>query len=68
MKNMRDLEIELCETFDRLKKDPRTVCQAKELANVAGKLIASQKQSIEYARVHGKKQILPFMERDENGE
>jgi hypothetical protein len=63
MKNIRDLEIELCDVFEQLKKDPKRVCQAKELANVAGKLIGAQKVSLDYATLHGKKQTLPFLER-----
>ena len=60
---IRDMEIELCDVFMQLKKDPKRTLQAKELANVAGKMITFQKVSIDYANAHGKKQILPFMER-----
>ncbi len=63
MKNMRDLEVELCDVFEQLKKDQKRVLQAKELANVAGKIIGAQKVSLDYAAMHGKKQVLPFMER-----
>ena len=64
MKNIRDLEVGLCEVFEQLKKDPRRCAQAKELANVAGKLINSQKISMEYASMHKTSVDLPFMKRD----
>ena len=64
MKNIRDLEVGLCEVFEQLKSDPRRCAQAKELANVAGKLINSQKISMEYASMHKTSVDLPFMKRD----
>jgi len=63
MKNIRELEIEMGKMFDMLMADPRRCAQAKEIANFAGKFINAQKVSIDYMNVHGKKQILPFMER-----
>ena len=68
MKNIRELEIETGKMFDMLMKDPKRVVQAKEIANLGGKMISYQKGSMDYANMHGKKQTLPFMERDENGE
>lgn len=63
MKNIAELEHEMGKMFDALMKDPKRVIQAKEIANLGGKIIGAQKISIEYATMHGKKQVLPFMER-----
>jgi len=63
MNNIRDLEVELCNVFDDLKKDPRRCAQAKELANVAGKIINTQKISMDYAAMNKKTVALPFMSR-----
>ena len=60
---VRDIEVQLCDMFQMLKKDPKRVIQAKELSNMAGKLIKFQSVSLDYAKLHGKKQKLPFMER-----
>ena len=63
MKNVAQLEKDMGDMFDLLMKDPKRVVQAKEIANLGGKLINIQKVSMEYAEMLGKKQILPFMER-----
>jgi hypothetical protein len=63
MKNIAELETKMGEMFDALMKDPKRVIQAKEIANIGGKLINCQKVSMDYATMHGKKQVLPFMER-----
>ena len=63
MKNIRDMEKGLCEMFEQVKADPRRCGQAKELANVAGKLINAQKISMDYASMHKTTVDLPFMER-----
>ena len=64
MKNIRELEQQMGNMFDMLMKDPKRAVQAKEIANLGGKLINAQKVSMDYAHVHGKRQVLPFMERD----
>jgi len=63
MKNIAELETKLGDMFDALMKDPKRVVQAKEIANLGGKLIGCQKVSLDYAAMHGVKQVLPFMER-----
>ena len=63
MKNIAELESEMGKMFDLLMKDPKRISQAKEIANLGGKLINIQKVSIDYANMHGKKTKLPFMER-----
>lgn len=60
---IRDMEIDLCDVFQQLKKDPKRAVQSKELANIAGKMIMYQKVSMDYANLHDVKQKLPFMER-----
>ena len=66
MENIRDLEKELCEMFEQVKADPRRCGQAKEVANVAGKLMNAQKLSMDYATMHKASVDLPFMERGNN--
>ena len=63
MKNIAELEQQLGDMFDLLMKDPKRVIQAKEIANLGGKIINAQKVSMDYANMLGKKQVLPFMER-----
>ena len=65
MKNIRDMELALCEMLEQVKQDPRRCAQAKEVANVAGKLINAQKISMDYATMQKTKVDLPFMKRDE---
>lgn len=64
MKNIAQLEKEMGDMFDLLMKDPKRVIQAKEIANLGGKLINIQKISMDYSIMHDKKQVLPFMERN----
>jgi len=64
MKNIAELETQLGNMFDALMKDPKRVVQAKEIANLGGKLINCQKVSMDYSTLHSKKQVLPFMERE----
>ena len=66
MKNIGDMEKGLCEMFEQVKADPRRCGQAKELANIAGKLINAQKISMEYAVMHKTSVELPFMERGDS--
>ena len=66
MKNIGDMEKGLCEMFEQVKADPRRCGQAKELANVAGKLINAQKISMEYATMHKTSVELPFMKRGDS--
>ena len=63
MKNIAELEAQMGHMFDLLMKDPKRIHQAKEIANLGGKLINIQKVSIDYANMHGNKTKLPFMER-----
>ncbi len=65
MKNIAELETQLGIMFDQLMKDPKRVIQAKEIANLGGKLINCQKASMDYANMHKKSTVLPFMERDQ---
>lgn len=63
MKNIREMELALCDMLDQVRKDPRRCPQAKEVANVAGKLINVQKISMEYAAMQKTTVVLPFMDR-----
>lgn len=48
-----ELRIQLLEAFSLLRDDPRRFNQTKELANVAGKVIAATKMKMEYAYLRG---------------
>lgn len=63
MKNIREMEILLCDMLEQVKNDPRRCPQAKEVANVCGKLLNTQKISMEYAAMNKTTVILPFMDR-----
>jgi hypothetical protein len=48
-RDLNELRDQLLDTFDQVRNDPRRVVQAKEVANVAGKVIATLKLQLEYA-------------------
>lgn len=60
-KNITELRNELLESFDAIKKDPRRLAQAGELANTAGKIIASVKMQLEYSLLLNQEPDIPFM-------
>ena len=59
--NITDLRDQLLDTFTEVKGDPRRVNQAKETANVAGKIIATLKAQLEYSLMRGEEPDIPFM-------
>lgn len=61
IKNIEDLRIELAESIERLKKDPRYCAQAVEINNAAGKMIQSAKVQIEYHALRKEKPDIAFL-------
>ncbi len=63
MKNIKDLRDDQIEVYDNLKTGKIGQSQAKELANVAGKILTSCKIQMEYNRMVGVgKRKIEFME------
>ena len=60
-KNITELRNELLESFDQVKRDPRRLAQAGELANTAGKVIASIKLELEYSLMLNQEPNIPFL-------
>lgn len=64
MKNIQDLRESLSENYVSLKTGKMAIPHAKELANVAGKMISSVKAEMEYNRMTGRQKTrIPFMEK-----
>ena len=55
MKNIKELRDEQILVYDQLKKGKIGQAQAKELANVAGKIMGSAKLQMEYNKMTGSK-------------
>lgn len=62
MKNIKELRDELLTTYDQLKADPRRVLQARELGNIAGKIICTAKAQLEYAALRKETPVIAFLE------
>ncbi len=63
MKNIKDLRSEQIEVYTQLKEGKIGQSQAKELANVAGKIMSSAKIQMEYNKMTGNKMSkIKFME------
>jgi len=60
--NVTDLRNQLIDTFERLKAKEIGVNEAKELANVSGKIISSAKTQLEYNKYCGTKSKVRFLE------
>ncbi len=60
-KNITELRNELLESFDQVKRDPRRLAQAGELANTAGKIISSIKLELEYSLMKNEEPEIPFL-------
>lgn len=59
--NVTDLREQLIEIFNKLKKKQIGVNEAKELANVSGKIISSAKTQLEYNKYCGSKDEIHFL-------
>ena len=60
-KNITELRNDLLESFEQVKKDPRRLAQAGELANTAGKIIGSIKLEMEYSLMRNEEPEIPFL-------
>jgi hypothetical protein len=60
--NVTELRKELVDIFNKLREKEIGVSEAKELANVSGKIISSAKTQLEYNRYCGSKNKIEFLE------
>ena len=59
--NIEDLRSRLLTAFERLEADSGYAQQAKELANVSGKIIGTIRVEMEYALLHKQAPMIPFI-------
>ncbi len=62
MKNAEELRAELTQTFAQLKAGEIKPSEAAELANLAGKMIASAKVQVEYFALRKESPRIKFLE------
>ena len=65
MKNIKDLRDELIESFGELKSGKLKTKDAKELTNMAGKIIHSAKTELDYNKHIGSKRKIEFLDVEE---
>lgn len=65
MKNAEELRSELAQTFAQLKAGEIKPSEAAELANLAGKMIASAKVQVEYFALRKESPRIAFLESNE---
>lgn len=63
MKNVIELREELINVFEKIKSKEIDLKQAKELTNVAGKIINSAKLELEYDQFLGNKSKIKFLQK-----
>jgi hypothetical protein len=61
IKNLETLRLDLLEVYERLRLDPKEMLRARELSNVAGKVIGTAKLELEYAALRGEKPEIAFI-------
>ena len=61
MKNIEDLTAELCEAFRQVKGNPKYTAQAKEMANIAGKILNASRVQLEYAQQRKEQPNVAFL-------
>ena len=61
IKNITQLREELCDAYLWVKDDPRRANQVKEMANTAGKIIASVTIQLEYCHLRKEKPEIDFL-------
>lgn len=59
--NINELRNDLLDQYDMLKRDPKRLNQCAELANTAGKVIASVKLELEFAAIRGETPECEFL-------
>jgi len=62
VKNAEELRDELAQTFSQLKSGAIKPSEAAELANIAGKMIASAKVQVEYFALRKESPRIKFLE------
>ncbi len=62
MKNAEELRDELAQTFSQLKSGAIKPSEAAELANIAGKMIASAKVQVEYFALRKESPRIKFLD------
>jgi 5-formyltetrahydrofolate cyclo-ligase len=65
VKNAEELRAELAQTFAQLKAGEIKPSEAAELANLAGKMIASAKVQVEYFALRKESPRIAFLESNE---
>lgn len=61
MKSIEDLRNHLATIFEDLKAGQTKASEAKELANVAGKIIGTTKVQLAYCALRKEKPLMPFL-------
>jgi len=64
MTNIKTMRDDLIDTFNKLKSGEIGLSEAKELANVAGKVFSSAKLQLEYNRYAQSKKTIEFLDSD----
>ena len=59
--NIENLRNELCTMYEQLRTGDIGLSEAKQAANVAGKIISSVKTEMEYNKMIQSKDTIPFM-------
>jgi len=59
--NIENLRNELCTVYEQLRTGDIGLSEAKQAANVAGKIISSVKTEMEYNKMIQSKDTIPFM-------
>lgn len=65
MENVKTMRNDLIETYRKLKDGEIGLNEAKQLANVAGKVFASAKLQLEYNKYAQSKKAIKFLDSDE---
>ena len=64
MQNIKTMRDDLIQTFNKLKDGEIGLSEAKELANVAGKVFSSAKLQLEYNKYAQSKKSIEFLDSD----
>ena len=64
--NVVDLRNDLIEVYEKLRSGKIGVDEAKQAANVSGKIMSTAKSQMEYNKMTGRKDVIDFMEEVKN--
>lgn len=56
-----ELRDDMLDIYEQLKRDPKRMLQTRELANAAGKVIATVKLELEYAALRQERPVIDFL-------